>query len=129
MLMQVHRQALICYLLLMRQILVCIVTVLLFSCHPIGDSFERVYYEKISGIKFPDNYKVLETFDNGEWLTGTVLKIDNATLRNLVADNRFDTLQSPNDFHFLSNSYLKDYKAEFNETTNIFLFKQKPRQE
>jgi hypothetical protein len=104
----------------MRQTLIFIVTILLISCHSISDSFEKGYYEKISGIKFPDDYKVLETFDNGEWLTGTVLKIDNATLRNLVADNRFDTLQNSKDLHFLSNSYLNKYKAEFDGTKNIF---------
>jgi hypothetical protein len=104
----------------MRQTLIFIITILLFACHSIGDSFEKGYYEKISGIRFPDDYKVLETFDNGEWLTGTVLKIDNATLRNLIAVNRFDALQSPRDLHFLSNSYLKEYKVEFDGTKNIF---------
>ena len=104
----------------MRKILIFIVTILLCSCISIGDSFEKSYYEKISGIKFPDNYKLLETFDNGEWLTGTVLMIDNATLKNFVADNLFDTIKSTNELHFLSNSYLKEYKAEFHGITNIF---------
>ena len=78
----------------MRLTLIFIVTILLFSCRPFGDSFEKSYYEKINGLKFPNNYSVLETFDNGEWLTGTVLKIDNATLRNFVVENRFDTLKN-----------------------------------
>lgn len=106
--------------LLMRQILIFILTIVLCSCFSIGDSFEKSYYEKISGIKFPDNYTVLETFDNGEWLTGTVLKIDNSALRNFVADNHFEPLKTLNDLHFLSNSFLQDYKAEFRETKNIF---------
>ena len=68
---------------------------------------------------FPDTYTVLETFDNGEWLTGTVLKIDNATLQKFVAKHHFDVLKNSNDLHFLSNSYLHEYKAEFTETKNI----------
>jgi len=108
----------------MRQSIIFIVSILLCSCFSDSDSFEKEYYEKVSGIKFPEDYKVLETFDNGEWLTGTVLKIDNIILKNFVAENGFDTLKNVNDLHFLSNSYLNDYKAKFTETKNIFYLSQ-----
>ena len=102
----------------MRNLLFFIFTVLLSSCG--NKSFEKSYYEKVSHLKFPDKCKVLETFDNGEWLTGTVFRIDSHLLRAFVIENHFDTLQNLNEVHLLSNSYLTKHKADFRTTKNIY---------
>lgn len=83
-------------------------------------TFEKEYYERVSGIKFPNHYKVLESFDNGEWLTGTVLAIDSVTLANYIVDHRFKTLQNLKDFHLISVSYLTEYKPNFKTTNNVY---------
>lgn len=104
----------------MRHFLIIILTVLLTSCDD-RNSFDKEFYEKVSPIKFPYKYKVLETFDNGEWLTGTVFQIENTTLRKFVIENHFDTLQNLNDIRLLSNSYLNRHKA--NDYSSRMLFR------
>ncbi len=103
----------------MRHFIIIILITWLTSCNN-GNSFEKGYYEKVSGIKFPAEYKVLETFDNGEWLTGTVFEIDNATLKKFVIANHFDTLQNLNEIHLISNNYLTRHKANFKTIQNIY---------
>lgn len=107
----------------MRDILIIILSSLLTSCFGNGNSFEKSYYEKVSNIKFPEKYKVLETFDNGEWLTGTVFKIDSSALMNFVIENHFDTLQNLNDIHLFSNNYLTRFKADFKSTKNVYFIR------
>ncbi len=104
----------------MRNFSMLILTIMLTSCMGCSIGFEKEFYEKVSHIKFPKKYKVLESFDNGEWLTGTVLAIDNAPLKKIIAENGFDTLRKMSDLHFLSNSYLTRHKAEFRTVHNIF---------
>lgn len=85
--------------------------------------FEKDYYEKISGIKFPLKYKVLETFDNGEWLTGTVFKIDNLFLKEFVRENHFGTLRNINDIHLQSESYLIGNKPDTTTVSNVYFIR------
>jgi hypothetical protein len=104
----------------MKYIIIFTTTFILASCLHLEPCFEKGYYEKISGIKFPRYYQVLETFDNGEWLTGTVFKIKKSVLRNFIIENNFDTLQKFNDLHLQSNNYLINNKADFKTIKNIY---------
>lgn len=106
----------------MRFLLIIILTALFTSCNN-GNSFEKDYYEKISRIQFPGKYKVLEAFDNGEWLTGAVLEIDSTSLRKFVVDNHFDTLKNLNDISLASNNYLTKYKADFKTAQHIYFIR------
>ncbi len=90
------------------------------ACFQNGVGFERDFYERVSRIKFPTKYKVLETFDNGEWLTGTVLRIDSSTLSDFVVCNHFDTLHSLNKLHLFSQAYLVQNKLILTNTNNVF---------
>ena len=105
---------------LMRQSLIIILTFFLSSCFDDRIPFEKDYYEKISGIKFPDKYEVLETFDNGEWLTGTVFKIDSSTLIKFVSNNHFDTLKNIQDIHLLSDGYFTKNKLDLTNLNDIY---------
>ena len=103
-----------------RYSLVILIILILTAFFYRGKQFEKNYYERISGIKFPGNYEVLETFDNGEWLTGTVFRIRHSTLIKFIADNHFMVLLHMNDLKLLSNGYLKNYKASFKTPDGIY---------
>jgi hypothetical protein len=105
----------------MRQFLILVfLSNILASCEI---QFEKNYYERISGIKFPAKYKVLETFDNGQFLTATVFEIDSLTLLKFIKENNFDTLRNLGDLTMFSESVLKKYKPAFTTTTNIFVIR------
>ena len=72
-----------------RWLLICTLSVVLVSC---GDSFEKSYYEKVTRIKFPDNYKFVATADNGEYLTITILDLDKKDCKKFIADNNFQSI-------------------------------------
>ncbi len=75
-------------------------TLLLSSCWIL--SFDKDFYERVTGIKFPDKYKVLQTFDNGEYLTGAAFQLDSSTFHNFIANNHFDILKNKRHFTMLS---------------------------
>jgi hypothetical protein len=105
----------------MRHILIVIfLSNILLACEI---QFDKDYYEKVSGIKFPDKYKVLETFDNGEFLTATVFEIDSITLVEFIKKNHFDTPQNLTDLTSFSQSVLKNHKPIFTSTKNIYLLR------
>ena len=104
----------------MRSALFCISLFCFYSC---GQSiwFEKDYYERISGIKFPANYEILETFDNGEFLTATVFRIDSIELLNFIKTNHFDSLQNLRDAQLLSERYFTNNIPHFTSTKNLFI--------
>jgi hypothetical protein len=105
---------------LMRHFSIIILALLLASCFDNKIKFEKEYYEKITRIKFPEKYTVLETFDNGEFLTGTVFQMDSVTLLNFIIENHFDTVRSYLDTHIMSENYLKTNKPTFNSTQSLY---------
>ena len=107
----------------MRHLPIIILTLLLSSCFDNKIKFEKEYYEKTTRIKFPENYVVLETFDNGEFLTGTVFQMDSLTLRNFINDNHFDTVSNYLDTHIMSENYLKKNKPIFSTTQNVYFIR------
>lgn len=64
------------------------------GCSLGGLTFDKTYYERTTGISLPNHYKVLDAFDNGEWLTGVALQVDSPTLRQFVLKYHFDTLRA-----------------------------------
>lgn len=98
--------------------------VVLFFIYPTAcnwnDAFDKDYYERITQKPLPDNYKVLESFDNAEWLTGAVLKVDQATLRKYVAEHNFEILKNKEDIRLMSNSYLKQHKLAVTTGTEFY---------
>lgn len=98
-----------------------ILSVFFLSCHNKNISFEKEFYERITGIKLPVTYKVVESFDNREWLTGTLFKVDSVALRELVIQNKFTAAQNINQLKLLSLSYLQEYKPKFTDIENIYV--------
>jgi hypothetical protein len=104
----------------MRFLKIFLLTFLLSSCFQSYPFFDKDYYERISGLKLPDHYTVLESFDNLEWLTGTVLQMDSAVPHQFVRANHFNRSQNLWDIRFMGNPYLQNHKADFQNTKNIY---------
>lgn len=102
---------------------ILILTFLIISCVNKKIDFEKEYYERISGIKFPEKYEVLESFDNGEFLTGTVFKIDSISLFNLIDKYHFDSLREDDQFSMMSNGYFENNKLILKPTKNIYIIR------
>src|SRR5258706_8060784 len=104
----------------MKSIVFCISLFCFYSC---GQStwFEKDYYKRTSHIKLPDRYEILETFDNGEFLTGTVFRIDSITLVNFIKSNHFDSLQELRDARLLSETHFANNKPDFASSKNLFI--------
>jgi len=107
----------------MRHFTIIILTLLLVSCFDKKIKFEKEFYEKTTRIKFPKKYKVLETFDNGEFLTGTVFQMDSLTLRNFINDNHFDTVSNYLDTRIIGENYLTKIKPIFRSTHDVYFIR------
>jgi len=65
------------------------ITISLVSC---GDGFEKSYYQKTTNIKFPDNYELVATTDNGEFMTMTILDLAKIDCKKFIKDNNFQPI-------------------------------------
>ncbi|WP_153799359.1 hypothetical protein [Foetidibacter luteolus] len=104
----------------MIRLLVALSLLIATSCNSGSYYFEKDYYEKVTGIKFPSKYKVLETFDNGEWVTAVVLSIDSSALMSFVKTNHFDTMKAVSDLNLMGFRNFKSQKPDFNSKQGIF---------
>jgi hypothetical protein len=69
----------------MKNILLFSSTIFLVGCLGLtSDSFDKDYYEKTTNISFPDNYKVVATADNGEYLTMTILDLGKTDCNSFI---------------------------------------------
>ena len=107
----------------MRNYLAIAAIICIVSCQQRGESYEKVFYHKISNIKIPDNYKVLENIDNGEFVTATVFQIDSLTLNQFAKTNHFDTICISISYQplFWSKNYFRNYKPEFKSLDTILV--------
>lgn len=83
----------------------------LFGCTS-RQNFDKDYYERVTRIKFPDNYDVVTTADNGEFVTITILKLDKNDCMKFLVDNNFKRWEesySPSfeGLNFLDSTYQK----------------------
>jgi hypothetical protein len=57
-------------------------------------NYEKAFYEKVSGIRVPATSKVIETYDNGEFWTGTSFRMDKDSLAQFIKEFGFVTSTS-----------------------------------
>jgi hypothetical protein len=100
-----------------RKILIMLICGVCLSCNT---SFEQKYYERISGMNFPDGIRVIETFDNGEYLTTTTLQADSADLIYFKNKYHFEQATTFNPSQFLGENYLKKQLPNFSNLTNLY---------
>jgi hypothetical protein len=93
----------------MKHLSLFILTLAFLSCNNEVD-FEKSYYERISRIKFPEKYTVMETYDNGETFTTTSFKVDSITLKDFSKRNSFDTIKYPFYLFYAGKTCLKGPK-------------------
>lgn len=84
-------------------VIVCLVC-LLQACKT---SYVDEYYERISGIKIPINASVIETFDNGEFLTVTSFKVTPKEIKELTSQYHFKPVDGSFVPGFMGNYFLK----------------------
>lgn len=74
--------------------------------------FEKDFYEKVSGIKLPNDYTLIATVDNGEFVTATILDFNQTDCLKFCKDNNFKPIPST-DFvtlmgiNFIDSAYRK----------------------
>jgi hypothetical protein len=93
---------------------------ILSSCHK---EFDKEYYEKVTDVRFDFKYRVLETVDNGEWLTATVFKVDKPVLIDFIEKYHMDTSATDFELNFFSRPFLENNKADFKSPGNIYFVK------
>ena len=100
--------------------------IILTSCFQPEQQFDKYFYENVTGIKFPTKYKILETFDNGEFVTGTVFLIDSLILIDFIRLNGFVRWKEGFPAPLMSGSYLQSEKPNFKNRKDIYcVFKSK----
>lgn len=99
-----------------------VLPILFVSCFGGADPFDKTYYEKATKATFPAKYKVLETFDNGEFLTGAVLELDSLALRHFIVQNHLDTLRDRLGLGLIQWGvpYFKTERPEFKNNELLF---------
>lgn len=82
---------------------------------------DKQWYEKISGIKFPEKFEVVET-GALDYASIAVLMVDSQNLKSFVATNHFDSLKNLNELlPLIAESTLKKYKPNLQSTKGIYL--------
>lgn len=89
------------------------------GCIHLPGSFDKEFYQSVSGIKLPDEYNVLESVDNLEFVTGTVFSIDSLTLVEFSRKNHFDSLKDGQNLNLFSEAYFQKHKPSFKGNRNI----------
>jgi hypothetical protein len=100
----------------MRILLICI-TLFWSSCRP-GAFYEKAFYEKISEIKIPGDFTILESIDNGEFVTATTFRADRDRLQRFAASFGFEPWGDRNSLRLLSNAYLEKDKPDLYNNNN-----------
>ena len=86
----------------MKYFTLCVL--LLMSCS--SKSFEKDYYERITKIEFPNNYKIIATADNGEFLTITILDLDKSSCKDFIANNKFEPVDQTYPINLMGLNFL-----------------------
>lgn len=97
-------------------IIIYLILFFLLSC----SSFDKEFYERITGIKFPKGIELIETYDNGEFYATTSFKVDSLILRQFISKHKFDTLKKIYPSQFLGEHSLEKELPDFRNFDNKF---------
>jgi hypothetical protein len=70
------------------------------GCLNKSNNYEFKYFEKISGVKFPNSYKVQDYYDNGQWFVRVKLKLDTTDVISLIKKYKIKNLRNNFDTNF-----------------------------
>ena len=102
-----------------RKFTLLALSLLLFFLHSCS-SFDKEFYERITGIKFPKNYEVIESYDNGEFYTTTSFKVDSLILKEFISEYKFKELEKIYPSQFLGEHGLKKVLPDFSHLENKY---------
>jgi hypothetical protein len=71
-------------------------------------------------MKFPEKVQIIETFDNGEYVTTTSLKVDSTELRNFIKEYKFEQRNIIYPSQFIGESTLKKIKPDFHNLEDLY---------
>jgi hypothetical protein len=83
-------------------------------------NFEQEYYERSSGITFPKKFHIIESYDNGEFVTTTTLNVDSVDLVNFLKKYKFEKREKIYPAQFMGTHTLKKTKPDFNNLENLY---------
>lgn len=84
----------------------------IFLLHACGHAYDKRFYERVSGIAIPESARMIETFDNGEFVTVTSFKVTPANISELRGKGKFEAVDGSFVPGFLGNAFLKGPKPE-----------------
>ena len=86
-----------------------------------GPDYENDFYKRISGITIPPAASLIETVDNGEYITVTSFKMTASDILNFSKKYDFEPVDGSYVPGFFGNSFLKGPKPEKNDLNNCFM--------
>lgn len=86
-----------------------------------GPSYDKQYYERISGIKIPASAAVLESVDNGEFMTVTTFSMPARDMAALTSKYGFKSVEGSQVPDFLGNSLLKGAKPAASDVKHCLI--------
>ena len=99
----------------LTNLVACILLLNLSAC----SSFDEAYYEQASGIRLPKAMKVVESYDNAEYLTITSIKFDKRILNDLITKYDFEKAGQIANPSLIGLAYLKEAKPALNQNLYI----------
>ncbi len=105
----------------MKYVLLSLVIFCFSSCSDSKDIFDYKFYNKVTGLPLPESYEVVETHDNGEWITTTTLKVDSVILKKYIAVNNFKPFAKMHP-ELMGATYLKGRKPRKDDWIKEYYF-------
>ena len=102
------------------RILFALVLLFVTSCSP-DIFYEKEFYERISSIKIPETFRVIESVDNGEFVTATTFRCDREKLKEFAGIFDFKPWGDRNSLRMLASPYLTKQKPDL-EYKNGYLY-------
>ncbi len=90
----------------MRQLVGVFILFIFLGCSK-GMFYDEAYYERISGMHIPASAEIIESYDNGEFVTGTTFSINQTDLQAFIKRYVFKPKGNAFAPPFLGNSYLR----------------------
>lgn len=86
-------------------------------------ALDKSYFKQVSKIDLPAKYEVLESFDNGEFLTGILIETDSLHLKEFLDINHFEALNSKSIYNLslVDNSYFKHRPPDYRNSVQYIL--------
>jgi len=104
----------------MKRSIILFFVVIFFSCSK-GRFYDAEFYERISGIKIPVSAHVLESFDNGEFVTTSTFEINETDLKEFVKQYTFELKDGSNSPHFFGSNHLKGDRPNLHNSKNLYM--------